>query len=119
MIDNIKNMDYIIDMEMSIAIGMVFKLMRGERVTARDLADEFEISIRTVYRYIDKISAGGVPLITLNGKNGGVEIDSRYKVDSNFLTLDEVKHLLNLLKNEKKDAKNQILTEKINKIYQI
>ena len=106
-------------MEMSIAIGMVFKLMRGERVTAKDFADEFEISVRTVYRYIDKISAGGVPLITINGKNGGVEIDKKYKVDANFLTLEEVKYLLKLLKNEKKEAKNQVLAEKINKIYQI
>ncbi len=106
-------------MESSVAIGIVFKLMRNNRVKARELSEDFEISIRTVYRYVDILSASGVPIICFSGKNGGMEIDSSFKIDDNFLTLEEVKYLLKLLKSQEKSVKNNILIEKINKIYQL
>lgn len=106
-------------MESSVAIGIVFKLMRHNRVKARELSEDFEISVRTVYRYVDVLSACGVPIISFSGKNGGMEIDSNFKIDDNFLTLEEVKYLLKLLKSQEKSVKNNVLIEKINKIYQI
>lgn len=106
-------------MENSVAIGIVFKLMRGNRLTAKTLAEDFEVSTRTIYRYVDTICASGIPLISINGRNGGIEIDEHFKINDNFLTLDEVKRLLILLKSQEKTAENAVLIEKINKIYQI
>ena len=105
-------------MENSIAFGIVLKLMKGKRLTATEIAQEYEISPRTVYRYVDTLCASGVPLITFNGKNGGIEIDNNYVLNQNFLTKDETEYLLNLLKNDKKSIKNCNLIEKIGKIYQ-
>lgn len=103
----------------SIAVGIVFKLLRGRRVTAKELSLDYEVSIRTIYRYLDIIGASGIPLISFSGKNGGVELDKNFKIDDNFLTLQEVKYLLNLLKKQEKTSQNSILIEKFNKIYQI
>lgn len=104
-------------MENSIAFGIVLKLMKGRRLTACEIAEDYEVSTRTVYRYIDTLSASGVPLITFNGKNGGIEIDKNFVLTENFITKDETEYLLNLLKNDKKSKKNSILIEKISKIY--
>ena len=106
-------------MESSVAIGIVFKLMRGDRLTAKSLSEDFEVSTRTIYRYIDILCASGVPIFCINGKNGGIEIDRRYKINENFLTLEEAKQLLILLKKQEKTKQNSILIEKINKIYQV
>lgn len=103
-------------MENSVAIGIVLKLMRGKRVKAKELSDEFELSVRTIYRYVDTLSASGVPITCFNGKNGGIEIDENFKIDENFLTIDEAQYLINVLKNQEKNAKNSVLIEKINKI---
>lgn len=103
-------------MENSVAIGIVFKLMQGKRVKARELGEYFELSVRTVYRYIDILSASGIPIISFNGKNGGLEIDKSFKLNDNFLTTTETEYLINLLKNQEKNAKNTVLIEKFNKI---
>ncbi len=106
-------------MESSVAIGMVFKLMRGKRLTAKELGDDFEVSSRTIYRYVDCLSASGVPIVCISGKNGGLEIDKNFVINDSFLTLEEVQYLLKILKIQEKTPKNQVLIEKINKIYQI
>lgn len=106
-------------MENSVAIGIVFKLMRGKRMTAKELGEIFEVSPRTIYRYVDCLSASGVPIICISGKNGGLEIDKKFVLTDSFLTLEEVQYLLKILKNQEKSKKNQVLIEKINKIYQI
>lgn len=103
-------------MENSVAIGIVFKLMQGKRVTAKELGERFELSVRTVYRYVDILSASGVPIISFNGKNGGLEIDKSFKLNDNFLTTAETQYLINLLKNQEKNIKNTVLIEKLNKI---
>src|SRR5436190_1206594 len=49
------------------------------RVTARELAESFEVSIRTIYRDIDELSAAGVPVYAEKGRNGGFEILGGYR----------------------------------------
>lgn len=106
-------------MDSSVAIGIVFKLMRGRRVKAKELSEDYEVSVRTIYRYVDYLSASGVPITSYIGKNGGIEIDKDFVIHDDFLTLEEVQYLLKVLKNQEKTAKNSVLIEKINKIYQI
>lgn len=100
-------------MENDIAIGIIFKLMSGVRLTAKQISLEYEVSPRTVYRYIDHISASGIPLVSFLGKNGGIELDKNYVLDKTFLTSQEADFLINLLKNQKKSQKITILTQKL------
>ena len=52
---------------------LIMLQMRG-RLSAESLAQEFEVSIRTIYRDIDQLSAAGVPVYAERGRAGGFEL---------------------------------------------
>lgn len=62
-------------------VGIIMLLLEKERVGARELADMFEVSLRTVYRDIDAINLAGIPVRSAPGVGGGFEIMEEYKVD--------------------------------------
>ena len=67
-------------------IGILAVLLREERVTAGQLADRFEVSVRTVRRDIDRLCRAGIPLRTERGSGGGVSIMEGYNLDRTLLT---------------------------------
>ena len=83
-------------MEQSVVLGILFTVQR-KKTKARDLADKFEVSTRTVYRYIDILCGAGVPILSQTGANGGFYIADFYKVRDFFLTREEKQYLLDLL----------------------
>lgn len=56
---------------------LIMLQMRG-RLSAEALAQEFEVSIRTIYRDIDQLSAAGVPVYAERGRAGGFELHEGY-----------------------------------------
>lgn len=53
---------------------IVYYLLRNGKTTAPELAQKFEVSIRTIYRDIDAISSAGIPIYATQGKGGGISI---------------------------------------------
>mgnify|MGYP005988805963 CR=1 FL=1 len=49
-------------------------LQEGRQATAQSLADEVEVSVRTIYRDIGALGAAGVPLWTEPGPGGGIRL---------------------------------------------
>lgn len=67
--------------------------MRG-RMSADALAAEFEVSVRTIYRDIDQLSAAGVPVFAERGRAGGFELMDGYRTKVTGMTPGEAETLL-------------------------
>lgn len=51
---------------------IIYALLRQGRMTAPELAEELDVSVRTIYRDIDALSGSGIPVYVTTGRNGGI-----------------------------------------------
>ncbi|HYF92000.1 MAG TPA: YafY family protein [Symbiobacteriaceae bacterium] len=85
-------------MKLERLLAIVMLLVNRRRVQAQELAEKFEVSVRTIYRDIDAINLAGLPVVTYQGAGGGVGIAESYRIDKNFLTSDELASVIIALK---------------------
>ena len=81
-------------MKMERLIGILSILLRREKVTAPELAEQFEVSRRTIQRDIESLCRAGIPISTTQGAGGGISIMENYRVDRTVLTEPEMKAIL-------------------------
>ena len=73
--------------------GILSILLQKETVTALALAEQFEVSRRTIIRDIDTLCQAGIPIATRQGINGGISIMDGYRIDRTLLTGSEMKDI--------------------------
>lgn len=69
-------------------------MLRQRRTTAGELAEALEISVRSVYRYIDALCASGVPVIADAGPGGGYSLPEHFAGAPLFFAADEQRALV-------------------------
>lgn len=96
-------------MKIDIMYGIMLTILRNGRTRAKELSSKYDISIRTVYRYVDALDASGVPIVCFVGKNGGIEILNTFKLNLGYFTLQEKMTLIECSAS----IKNKILQTQI------
>lgn len=77
-------------------LAVLMLLQARGRMTAEQLAQELEVSVRTIYRDIDALGMAGVPVYCERGPGGGCQLLDSYSTTLTGLTQDEVRALFAL-----------------------
>ena len=80
-------------MRASRLLAILMLLQTRGRLTAEALAAEFEVSVRTIYRDIDQLSAANVPVYADRGRNGGFALLEGYRTELTGMTPAEAETL--------------------------
>lgn len=74
-------------------VAILLMLQQRGRVTAREVADELEVSERTARRDLDALGTAGLPVYSIQGRNGGWELLGGGSTDLSGLTAAEAQAL--------------------------
>lgn len=73
-------------MQINRLFEIVYLLLEKQGTTARELAEHFEVSVRTVYRDIDALDQAGIPIYTNKGRGGGIHLMDNFILDKSVLS---------------------------------
>ena len=99
-------------MKQYLNFAILLELISKEFTTAKYLSQKFEISTRSVYRYLSELESAGIPTYSIQGKNGGIGIEKNFVLNSLVLNETEKITLKQMLLKEK----NLISQELIKKL---
>ncbi|MBS4462428.1 MULTISPECIES: YafY family protein [unclassified Facklamia] len=91
---------------------ILYYVLEKGKVTANELAEKYEVSIRTIYRDIDVLSSAGISIYATKGKGGGIEIADDFVLKKSFLSKNEQEQILIALKGlelTNKEYENELL----------
>lgn len=100
---------------------ILYYLLAYKKATAPELAKEFEVSVRTIYRDIDHISSMGIPIYTIQGKDGGIAVLESFTLENSMFSEEEKEKIISSLEAliVTEDKSTNELLWKLKTIFQI
>ncbi|MCI8700397.1 MAG: YafY family transcriptional regulator [Clostridia bacterium] len=97
---------------------IVYILMQKKKITAKELADRFEVSTRTIYRDIETLSGANIPIYASKGKDGGICLLEEYVLNKTILSEEEQNQILFALQGMKRvSGEDQDVLEKLSILF--
>lgn len=84
-------------MKYNVMLNILTLLLRRRKITAAEIARRYEISVRSVYRYVEEMIICGVPIDVERGRYGGLTIADTYRLPTGYFTKEEYAVTLNAL----------------------
>ena len=84
-------------MQINRLFEIVYILLDKKQVTAKELAEHFEVSTRTIYRDVETLSGAGIPIYMNKGKGGGITLLPEFVLNKTVLTEQEKADVLSSL----------------------
>lgn len=81
-------------MKINRVFEILYILLNREKISSKELAEKFEVSVRTIYRDIEIISGAGIPIFMTQGRNGGISLLQNFTLNKQVLTENEKKDML-------------------------
>ncbi len=75
-------------------LSIIYILMNKGTVTAAELAERFEVSVRTIYRDVETLSMAGIPIYTTKGRGGGIRLTEQFVLNKLLVSKQEQKQIL-------------------------
>ena len=97
-------------------LAITVMLLNQRKVTAKELAEFFEVSLKTIYRDFETLNMAGIPVISYQGYEGGFCIPDNFKLTRQLLTYDEMVSILTSLKGINNTLNNKEVSRIIEKI---
>jgi predicted DNA-binding transcriptional regulator YafY len=76
----------------------VYILLNKKTATAKELAEHFGVSQRTIYRDVDALTLAGIPVYTEQGKGGGISLIPNFVLSKSILSEQEQHEILSALR---------------------
>lgn len=103
-------------MKYEVMLKILFLLLSKEKVSAAYIARRFEISTRTVFRYLTAISLANIPLISEPGRNGGYYIAQSFKLPASLLSEKEFNAVVSTLESCNEQLGNSEIESALDKL---
>ncbi|MFD1174807.1 helix-turn-helix transcriptional regulator [Paenibacillus puldeungensis] len=81
-------------MQISRLFQIIYILLEKGTTTANELAERFEVSVRTIYRDVEALSQAGIPIYTSQGKGGGISLTDKFILNKSLLSEKEQDEIL-------------------------
>lgn len=106
-------------MQISRLFEIVYLLLERRSVTARELAERFEVSPRTIYRDVDALAQAGIPVYADRGQGGGIRLMEQFVLNKSLLSVKERRELLASVQGMQavREEEAQPLLEKLSSLF--
>ena len=110
----------VMKMQVNRLFEIVYILLAHPTVTAKELAERFEVSTRTIYRDIEALSSAGIPVYMSQGKGGGIRLLDNFILNKTMLSEEEQAQILASLQGIEAATgeKNDKLLAKLSSLFQ-
>lgn len=100
---------------------ILYILLQKKSITAKELAERFEVSVRTIYRDIDALSLAGVPVYARKGRYGGICLLDNFILDKSLVSETEQRDILVALESmaEVEKGSTDAILAKLSSVFQM